>query len=228
MQETERSVLHVLPHAGGGGETYVDVLGEMRGYSFRRVYVAGRRKPGIGEVAAGIADLSRVLRGYDLLHVHGEATAALFLPLLAARPSVVTLHGLHLLRRVDGLRRRAAALNLHAVVRAATRTICVSNAEHAGLNGRVKVVVGDALRVLPFLRGPVDFMLLDAQKEDYLDYLKAVEPRLVKGALVIADNTGIYRREVKPYIDHVRSGGGYTSREYDFGFDCMEVSVFNG
>jgi len=105
---------------------------------------------------------------------------------------------------------------------------CQSNAEHAGLKGRVKVVVGDALRVLPFLRGPVDFMLLDAQKEDYLDYLKSVEPRLVKGALIIADNTGIYRRDVKPYLDHVRESGRYTSREYDFGFDCMEVSVYKG
>src|SRR3990172_3941070 len=34
---------------------------------------------------------------------------------------------------------------------------CQSNTEHVGLEGRVKVVVGDALRVLPFLRGPVDF-----------------------------------------------------------------------
>jgi glycosyltransferase involved in cell wall biosynthesis len=142
MQETERSVLHVLPHAGGGGDTYVDVLGEMRGYRLRRVYVAGRRKPGVGEVAAGLADLSRALRGYDLLHVHGEATSGLFLPLLAARPSIVTLHGLHLLRRVEGLGRRAAALNLHAVVRAASRTICVSNAERehlAAVVGRATV-----------------------------------------------------------------------------------------
>ena len=105
---------------------------------------------------------------------------------------------------------------------------CESNAERAGLKGRVKMVVGDALRVLPFLRGPVDFMLLDAKKEDYLDYLKAVEPRLVKGALIIADNTGVFRRDVKPYLSHVRGGAPYTSREYDFGFDCMEVSVFRG
>ena len=105
---------------------------------------------------------------------------------------------------------------------------CQFNAKHAGLRGRVRVVVGDALRVLPFLRGPVDFMLLDAKKEDYLDYLKAVEPRLVKNALIVADNTGIYRRDVKPYLDHVRHNGHYSSREYDFGFDCMEVSVFQG
>jgi predicted O-methyltransferase YrrM len=103
-----------------------------------------------------------------------------------------------------------------------------SNAERAGLGSRVKVVVGDALRVLPLLRGPVDFLLLDARKEDYLDYLRAVEPRLVKGALVVADNTGVYRRDVKPYLDHVRGGGRYDSREHDFGFDCMEVSIFRG
>jgi caffeoyl-CoA O-methyltransferase len=103
-----------------------------------------------------------------------------------------------------------------------------SNVEKAGLGTRVKVVVGDALRVLPLLRGPVDFLLIDARKEDYLDYLRAVEPRLVKGALIVADNTGIYRRDVKPYLDHVRTDPRYQSREYDFGFDCMEVSVFRG
>jgi predicted O-methyltransferase YrrM len=102
------------------------------------------------------------------------------------------------------------------------------NAEAAGLGKRVKVVVGDALRVLPLLRGPVDFFLIDAKKEDYLDYLRAVEPRLVKGALIVADNTGMFRRDVKAYLDHVRAGGRYQSREHDFGFDCMEVSVFRG
>ena len=103
-----------------------------------------------------------------------------------------------------------------------------SNVEAAGFGRRVKVVVGDALRVLPLLRGPVDFLLIDARKEDYLDYLRAVEPRLVKGALIVADNTGMYRRDVKPYLDHVRTDPRYQSREYDFGFDCMEVSVFRG
>ncbi len=103
-----------------------------------------------------------------------------------------------------------------------------SNVEKAGLGKRVKVVVGDALRVLPLLRGPVGFLLIDAKKEDYLDYLRAVEPRLVKGALIVADNTGMYRRDVKAYLDHVRTDARYQSREYDFGFDCMEVSVFRG
>jgi glycosyltransferase involved in cell wall biosynthesis len=156
MAKRERSVLHVLPHAGGGGDTYVHVLDEMPGYTLRRVYVAPKRKPGVGQVAAGLLDLTRALRGYDLLHVHGEATAGLFLPLLAVRRSVVTLHGLHLLRRVSGLRRRAAAANARAILRAASRTICVSNAEREQLASvvgaaamRRTVVVHNGVRVPP-------------------------------------------------------------------------------
>ena len=103
-----------------------------------------------------------------------------------------------------------------------------SNVEKAGLARYVRVVVGDALRVLPLLRGPVDFLLIDAAKEDYLDYLRAVESRLTKGALIVADNTGMYRRDVKPYLDHVRNDPRYTSQEHDFDFDCMEVSLFRG
>jgi glycosyltransferase involved in cell wall biosynthesis len=139
MGATERTVLHVLPHAGGGGDTYVDVLEGMPGYTFDRGYLAPARKPGPGTVARGVADVARRASSTDLLHVHGEATGALFLPFLVARPSVVTLHGLHLLRRFDGARRRAAEVNLRALLRAADRTICVSNAERDVLVG----VIGD-------------------------------------------------------------------------------------
>jgi glycosyltransferase involved in cell wall biosynthesis len=130
MPTTERRVLHVLPHAGGGGDTYVDVLEPMPGYALTRVHLAPARKPGPLTVANGIRELLQSLRGHELVHVHGEVTAGLLLPLLAARPSVVTLHGLHFLRRATGARRTAAEVNLRAVVRTARRTICVSHAEH--------------------------------------------------------------------------------------------------
>jgi glycosyltransferase involved in cell wall biosynthesis len=120
------------------------------------VYVAPKRKPGVGDLAAGAFDLRRVLRGYDLLHVHGEGAAGMFLPLIASKRSVATLHGLHLLRRATGVRRRFAELNLRAVVRAADRTICVSAAEHDVLKAatgpalvRRTVVVHNGARIPP-------------------------------------------------------------------------------
>jgi predicted O-methyltransferase YrrM len=100
-----------------------------------------------------------------------------------------------------------------------------SNAEIADLGRRVKVVVGDALRAIPLLPGRFDFVLIDAEKEDYLEYLRQLESKLVPGAIVVADNTGIYRRAVAPYLEYVRTDGRYASREYDFGDDAMEVSV---
>jgi caffeoyl-CoA O-methyltransferase len=101
-----------------------------------------------------------------------------------------------------------------------------ANAAEAGLGGRVKVIAGDALRALPLLPGRFDFVLIDAQKDDYLDYLRQLEPKLVDGAVIVADNTGVFRREVTPYLEHVRGGGPYESREYEIDDDAMEVSLF--
>ncbi|MBI3637009.1 MAG: class I SAM-dependent methyltransferase [Candidatus Rokubacteria bacterium] len=100
-----------------------------------------------------------------------------------------------------------------------------SNVEAAGLGKKVRVVVEEALRAIPLLPGRFDFVLIDAVKEDYLDYLRQLESKLTSDAVIVADNTGVYRRDVMPYLEYVRTGGGYASREYDFGDDCMEVSV---
>jgi glycosyltransferase involved in cell wall biosynthesis len=160
MTVPERRVLHVLPHVGGGGDTYVDMLDGMPGYASDRIHLAPGRKPGPLTVAEGVAALARNVRGHDLVHVHGEVTAGLLLPLLAARPSVVTLHGLHFLRRTTGARRRLAELNLRAVVRTATRTICVSNAEHDLLASVVdsakSVVVPNGVRLGKSDPAPLD------------------------------------------------------------------------
>jgi glycosyltransferase involved in cell wall biosynthesis len=127
-------VLHVLPHPGGGGETYVDALSRMEGYRFERAYLASAASPEPRVLLRAAGIVSRA-RAHDVLHVHGEVAGALCLPALATRASVVTLHGLHLLRRLTGARRAAAAASLRLVLRAADRTICVSQAELDELAG---------------------------------------------------------------------------------------------
>jgi glycosyltransferase involved in cell wall biosynthesis len=130
-----RSVLHVLPHPGGGGDTYVDALSTIEGYRVTRRYLASSSRPGlaVGSVALRAIAAQWDARAHTVLHVHGELASTICLPGLAALPSVVTLHGLHLLRRLDGPSKAAAKTNLRLVGRAASRTICVSQAEHAEL-----------------------------------------------------------------------------------------------
>jgi len=103
-----------------------------------------------------------------------------------------------------------------------------ANVEEAGLARRVRVVASDALRAIPLLPGRFDFAFIDAEKADYLDYLRQLEPKLMTGAVVVADNTGIARRAVAPYLEYVRGGGRYDTRAYDFGDDAMEVSIVRG
>src|SRR4051794_19436955 len=105
------TVLHVLPHPGGGGERYVDLLSRMDGYRFERVDLSPSPRKADALQAIPRASL-KLLRSAELLHAHGEVASSLCLPVLAARTSVVTFNGLHLLRRTHGATRRAVVANL--------------------------------------------------------------------------------------------------------------------
>jgi glycosyltransferase involved in cell wall biosynthesis len=131
MAEPEPSVLHVLPHPGGGGETYVNLVSRMPGYRFERLYLAPGREPlpALPSLARSVPRINLRRGGFDLLHVHGETAALLCLPALARNPSVVSLHGLSFVRRSTGIARKIAETNLRLLVRAAAGTICASQEE---------------------------------------------------------------------------------------------------
>jgi caffeoyl-CoA O-methyltransferase len=59
----------------------------------------------------------------------------------------------------------------------------------AGYEGRVKVHVGPALETIERLEGEYDFVFIDADKENYVNYYEAVLPRLSEHGLIAADNT---------------------------------------
>src|SRR5262245_61138092 len=132
-EKSARSVLHVLPHPGGGGDTYVAALATLDEYRADRTYLAPSADSSPLAAARRALGVRREAKAHSILHVHGEVASALCLPGFASRPSVVTLHGLHLLRRVGGAKRELAKVNLRLILRAATRTICVSEAEYTEL-----------------------------------------------------------------------------------------------
>lgn len=122
----ERSVLHVLPHGGAGGEEYIDLLAGMDGFRFERMALSESRRP--LSALARVPAVVRAARGHDLLHVHGDAAAILCRPALG-RPSAITLHGLHLLARSRGPSRALLAAALRSAAARARVTICVSGSE---------------------------------------------------------------------------------------------------
>ena len=61
--------------------------------------------------------------------------------------------------------------------------------EEAGYADRITVHVGPALETLARLEGPYDFVFIDADKENYVNYYETVLPQLDERGLIAADNT---------------------------------------
>jgi predicted O-methyltransferase YrrM len=107
-----------------------------------------------------------------------------------------------------------------------------SEAEMAGENilkadmpPKVTIITGDAIEVIPTLQGSFDFAFIDADKTEYLQYLELAEDKLRKGAVVVADNAGIFADQMRDYLDYVRNSGKYQSRFVRVGGDGLEISV---
>ncbi len=129
------TVLHVLPHPGGGAETYIDLLEGMEGYRHRRVplSVTRSRAQGVPSTLRRRREIRRLARGADLVHVHGDMAAMIAAPGLSDRPLIFTTHGLHRLRRSTGLVGWIVRRRLRAAVAASSRTICIARDERSDL-----------------------------------------------------------------------------------------------
>src|SRR6266436_6992338 len=70
--------------------------------------------------------------------------------------------------------------------------IAKENIKRANMERSIRVVEGDGRTELGKLTGSFDLVFLDAEKTQYLPYLRALEKNLPKGSIVVADNVGIF------------------------------------
>ena len=63
----------------------------------------------------------------------------------------------------------------------------------AGVDGLVTLVEGDAHQNILKLKGPIDVVFLDAEKDGYIDYLNKLLPLVRPGGLILAHNTDMVR-----------------------------------
>ena len=101
----------------------------------------------------------------------------------------------------------------------------VKNIIEAKLQDKIEVIIGDAIKKIKNITEKFDVLFLDAGKEQYLKYLKLAEPKLKKGAIVVADNVKLFQSDMADYLEYVREGSNYRSRTIDFGQDGVEISI---
>jgi len=90
-----------------------------------------------------------------------------------------------------------------------TADACRENLKKVGLDKTVTCITGDALKTLPTLEGKFDFVFLDARKSDYFKYFKALEPKLVPGAVIVADNTIRSAKAVQDFLTYLQDSPDY-------------------
>lgn len=102
--------------------------------------------------------------------------------------------------------------------------IAAENIIKAEMLPKLKVIAGDAIKIIPELEGAFDLVFIDAEKREYLRYLLLVEGKLHSGSVIVADNVGISASELRDYLNYVRHSRRYRSKYVPVDGDALEVS----
>jgi predicted O-methyltransferase YrrM len=76
-----------------------------------------------------------------------------------------------------------------------------------GLHNHVEFILGDAALAIPRVPAPLDFVLIDCEKDDYIRFFDMIPA--APGTVIVADN--ILSHELTDYVAHVRARGGVQS-----------------
>jgi predicted O-methyltransferase YrrM len=88
---------------------------------------------------------------------------------------------------------------------------CRENVQKVGLQNIITCIEGDARKTLAQLEGQFDFAFLDARKEDYLKYLKLIEPKLKPGSVIVADNVIRSAKAMQDFLDYIQNNTNYNT-----------------
>ncbi len=78
------------------------------------------------------------------------------------------------------------------------------NLAKAGLADRVRVIEGDAHKVARELEGPFDFIFIDADMGNDLDYFNVLMPKLSPGGVMLRHNAIRYASTMRDFLEAVK------------------------
>jgi caffeoyl-CoA O-methyltransferase len=97
-----------------------------------------------------------------------------------------------------------------------------ANFERAGVLSSVDLVLGDAHVLVTSVKGPVDMVFSDADKEGYLDYLKKLVPVLRPGGLFVTHNIDMATPE---YLEAISTDAALDSTLVNVGSGEIAVTL---
>lgn len=91
------------------------------------------------------------------------------------------------------------------------QNIAIENFEKCGTIDIVTPLIGSACDVLKDLPEDTkfDFIFVDANKRESIDYFNLIHPHLIKGGIYTCDNVLSHKEKVQPFIDAINAHPDY-------------------
>ena len=91
------------------------------------------------------------------------------------------------------------------------RQLALANFEKIGVDDIITAHLGSALQILPELckEKQFDFVFIDANKGEYIQYFDIIDPTLKSGAIIACDNVLSHEEKVKPFVDKIMNDDNY-------------------
>lgn len=98
------------------------------------------------------------------------------------------------------------------------QSLAIENFKRCGVSDIVRTLQGSAIKVLAALSPDekFDFVFIDANKSEYVEYFRLIKPHLTSKALIAADNITTHPEKVQTFIDAIDS-------DNDFQYTILDI-----
>ena len=79
----------------------------------------------------------------------------------------------------------------------------------------IEPVIGSGVDILQRWERPLDFVFLDANKAQYIEFFNLIDKHLIKGGVITADNITSHPEKVKPFVEAIQSDEKYQTQILD-------------
>ena len=94
-------------------------------------------------------------------------------------------------------------------------SVAIENFKKCSVDDIVTPKLGSACDIIPTLDEKFDFVFIDANKGEYVQYYDLLLPKLAKNTIIAADNIHSHREKVQPFIDKIENNKDFQTQILD-------------
>ena len=97
------------------------------------------------------------------------------------------------------------------------QSVAIENFIKCGFEGMFTPIIGSACEVISEFDNDkrFDFVFIDANKREYIEYFNLIKPHLLPHSIIAADNVNSHREKVQPFLDAIMSDKDFQTEILD-------------